>query len=73
MNNLDRGMLSLAKLTLDANIQIHVAETMFRKALIDEALRRTSGNNSKAARLLGIHRNTLLHILARRKELHGAH
>ncbi len=34
----------------------------FRKAFIVAALRETNGNQSKAARVLGMHRNTLTRI-----------
>lgn len=63
-NNSESGMKSLAKLSLDANLQIDVALAIFRKALYDEALRRTNNNQTKAARLLGVHRNTVVRFLS---------
>jgi transcriptional regulator with PAS, ATPase and Fis domain len=39
---------------------------MFETRLIDEALRRTQGNKSKAARLLGLNRTTLVEKLKRK-------
>jgi DNA-binding NtrC family response regulator len=39
---------------------------MFESRLMDEALRRTQGNKSKAARLLGLNRTTLVEKLKRK-------
>ena len=52
----------LASRLLDANLQLHVAEAVVRKELVREALRRTNGNVVRAAKLLGIHRNTMTRL-----------
>lgn len=44
---------------LDAGRVLHQAERDFRAAIITEVLLRTRGNQCKAAKILGIHRNTL--------------
>ena len=44
---------------VDRGILLEEAVTEFEKKFIKRVLERSSGNQSRAARLLGIHRNTL--------------
>jgi DNA-binding NtrC family response regulator len=44
---------------VDRGILLEEAVTEFEKKFIKRALERSNGNQSRAARLLGIHRNTL--------------
>jgi DNA-binding NtrC family response regulator len=50
----------------DEGIDLNRAVEDFESSLIDEALRRTNGNKSAAARLLGVKRPTLVAKLLRR-------
>lgn len=47
-----------AGMMLDANLQLEVSQALLREAIWKEALRRTGGNKSKAAAMIGVHRNT---------------
>jgi DNA-binding protein Fis len=49
---------ALFRLLREANVEVDLLRTMERQ-LIAGALQETSGNQSRAARLLGINRNTL--------------
>jgi DNA-binding protein Fis len=49
------------------NVTLAEAEGIFRDALIDAALTLTDGNQTQCARRLGIHRNTLLTELRKRR------
>jgi len=49
----------VAKEILDSGMPLWEAERCFRGAVELEALNRTRGHQLKAARLLGVHRNTL--------------
>ena len=62
-NELTAGLESLARLMLDENIHPQVAERMLVHAIVTEALRRTDQNKCKAAKLTGLHRNTILKIV----------
>ncbi len=44
---------------IDARMNLYACERMIRKAVMCEALVRTSGNVTKAAALLGWHRNNM--------------
>ena len=44
---------------VERGIQLDEAVVEFEKKFIRRALERTNGNQSRAARVLGIHRNTL--------------
>ena len=48
-----------------AGYTLHEALQHFERAYLHRALEQTGGNRTVAARLLGIHRNTLLRRLAR--------
>lgn len=51
---------SLSKMRSDLDFSIVAAKDQIEKQLIKKALKETGGNQIKASRLLGIHRNTLL-------------
>ncbi len=54
--------------TLDGNeLNLQKAVELFENRLIDEALRRTNGNRSAAAQILGVKRTTLLSKLRRKR------
>lgn len=53
-----RDLKQAARTLLDVNAQMNYAMAEFRLVLQHEALRRTKDNRTKAARLLGVHRNT---------------
>ena len=53
-----RDLKQAAKTLLDVNAQMNYALVSFRLCLQHEALKRTDNNRTKAARLLGVHRNT---------------
>jgi DNA-binding NtrC family response regulator len=54
--------------TLDGgDLNLPQAVEQFENRLIDEALRRTNGNRSAAAQMLGVKRTTLLSKLRRKK------
>ena len=44
---------------LDQEVELRMAVREFEQLYIEEALARTEGNASRAARTLGVHRNTL--------------
>lgn len=50
---------SLVGLLVERGVQLDDAVNEFEKKFIKRALERTNGNQSRAARVLGIHRNTL--------------
>jgi DNA-binding NtrC family response regulator len=50
---------SLVGMLVDRGILLEEAITEFEKKFIKRALERANGNQSRAAKLLGIHRNTL--------------
>jgi DNA-binding NtrC family response regulator len=50
---------SLVGLLVARGVQLDDAVNEFEKKFIKRALERTNGNQSRAARVLGIHRNTL--------------
>jgi len=50
---------AVAVQVLDSGMPLWEAEKRFRDAVELEALNRTRGNQVKAAKLLGVHRNTL--------------
>ena len=54
--------------TLDnGELNLQQAVELFENRLIDEALRRTNGNRSAAAQMLGVKRTTLLSKLRRKR------
>lgn len=60
--------------TLDnGEVDLRQALKQFEDRLIDEALRRTNGNKSKAAELLGLKRTTLVAKIRRRNNADGTH
>lgn len=54
---------ALASRMLDACYSRDEAAQMFERAFLNEALRRTNNNRCQAARLVRMHRNTLLRAL----------
>jgi transcriptional regulator with PAS, ATPase and Fis domain len=66
-----RAFISKKKIptpTLDSGeLNLQRAVELFESRLIDEALRRTNGNRSAAAQMLGVKRTTLLSKLRRKK------
>ena len=52
---------------VDKGIRYDVASQDFEKKYISRALERSRGNQSRAARLLGMHRNTLSRKIAEYK------
>ena len=54
-----RDLGQAAKTLLDVGAKEDYAVGMFELALIREALKRTGNNRMHAAKLLGVHRNTL--------------
>ena len=44
---------------IERRIYLHEALSEFEKKFIQSALTKTSGNQTKAAEVLGVHRNTL--------------
>jgi len=50
---------SLVGMMVERGILLEEAVTEFEKKFIKRALERANGNQSRAAKLLGIHRNTL--------------
>jgi DNA-binding NtrC family response regulator len=50
---------SLVGLLVERGVQLDDAVNEFEKKFIKRALERSKGNQSRAARVLGIHRNTL--------------
>jgi transcriptional regulator with PAS, ATPase and Fis domain len=50
---------SLVAMMVERGILLEEAVTEFEKKFIKRALERANGNQSRAAKLLGIHRNTL--------------
>ena len=50
---------SLVGLLVERGVQLDEAVNEFEKKFIKRALERANGNQSRAARVLGIHRNTL--------------
>jgi hypothetical protein len=50
-------------LMLNAGMSLHEAEEHLRDAIVHEALRRSKGNRTRAARLLRVHRNTFTRLL----------
>ncbi|MEW5807522.1 MAG: helix-turn-helix domain-containing protein [Acidobacteriota bacterium] len=44
---------------IDKGIKLEEAKKEFEKKFIAAALEKSSGNRSKAARVLGVHRNTI--------------
>ncbi len=60
------------KMTLpDDPIHLHSCEEAFAMHLIDQAMARTRGNKTRAARLLSIKRTTLVMRLKKRKKVKG--
>lgn len=58
-----RDAQQLAKTMLDVRADMSYAATVFRIALVREALARCNNNRSHAAQLLKIHRNTFTRCL----------
>lgn len=58
---------------IDGGILFDEAVGDFEKKFIKRALDRTAGNQSKAAQLLGIHRNTLSRKIGEYKLDHNGH
>ena len=50
---------SLIKQLVDRGVRFSAAQPEFEKKYIRQVLEQTGGNRSRAARLLGMHRNTL--------------
>jgi transcriptional regulator with PAS, ATPase and Fis domain len=57
----------------NGEVDLRQALEQFEDRLIDEALRRTNGNKSKAAELLGLKRTTLVAKIRRRRNANGTH
>ena len=58
---------SLVTEMIDRRIYLEEALNEFEKRFIQSALTKTGGNQTKAARVLGIHRNTLNRKVAQHK------
>ena len=65
--NLNRKIERLVLEMSTRQIQLPLALREFEKMYLQAILRRCGGNRTRAARLLGIHRNTLAHKI----ESHG--
>lgn len=50
-------------LMLNAGMSLHEAEDHLRLAIVHEALRRSKGNRTHAAKLIRVHRNTFTRLL----------
>ncbi|MDQ6675826.1 MAG: Fis family transcriptional regulator [Acidobacteriota bacterium] len=50
---------ALSEYLLDNSFFLEQAVELMERTLVERALRRTDGNQSKASKMLGIHRNTL--------------
>lgn len=57
-----RYFVDLALTLLDSHITLPEAYSLLREGYAKAALEKTIGRKGKAARMLGIHRNTLLRI-----------
>ncbi len=57
---MNAGFETLIDHLVEAGFFLEEAVEILEKGMIDRALRRTQGNQSEAAKALGIHRNTLL-------------
>ena len=55
----------------NGEVDLRQALEQFEDRLIDEALRRTNGNKSKAAELLGLKRTTLVAKIRRKRNMNG--
>jgi transcriptional regulator with PAS, ATPase and Fis domain len=55
----------------NGEVDLRQALEQFEDRLIDEALRRTNGNKSKAAELLGLKRTTLVAKIRRKRSMNG--
>jgi Fis family transcriptional regulator len=53
-----------ARLVLEASMPLAEAESLFRHAVLCHAMRLAKGNQCQAAKLLGMHRNTIGRSLA---------
>ncbi len=62
---------SLIGMMVDRGILLGEAVTEFEKKFIKRVLERVNGNQSRAARVLGIHRNTLSRKVGAYKLDHG--
>jgi DNA-binding protein Fis len=56
---------------LCGHVGLHEAEQWFRQAYIDAVLTQTGQNRCAAARVLGVHRNTLLRMIGRGSSKRG--
>jgi transcriptional regulator of acetoin/glycerol metabolism len=56
-----------ARWALENEVSLADAKKALQSCMISEALRRTDGNVSRAARDLGVHRNTLFNELRKAK------
>lgn len=55
----EESMAHAARLAVQAGVRMWRFEQMAGEEIMRQALKRTGGNKSKAAELIGIHRNTL--------------
>lgn len=58
---------------LDAEMPLRDCVQAIRKAVVEEALKRSCGNQCIAAKILGIHRNTIRHELEEMDINHRPH
>ena len=57
---IDERLQPIVRELVKSGLPLRLALKEFEKKLIDAALLETKGNVTKAARMLGVHRNTLL-------------
>jgi DNA-binding NtrC family response regulator len=71
MITIDTQLQRIIEQLQDAGITLEQAAEAFEEKYVDTALRDTKGNVTRAARRIGVHRNTIHNMLRRRRGWRG--